>query len=138
MNQSLPKPARSLDRARQQLRAAGFSWLPDGTLVDDQRKPVEFTILTNSGNAERAQIATIIQDDLKQLGMRVGVVTLDLRALLDRILTSHDYDACVLGLGGGDGDPNSEMNVWLSSGATHLGARRSACPPRRGRPRSIR
>ena len=59
---------------------AGFSWKPDGTLVDDQRKPVEFTILTNSGNAERIQIATIIQDDLKQLGMRVGVVTLELSA----------------------------------------------------------
>ena len=66
------------------------------------------------------QIATIIQDDLKQIGMRVGVVTLDQSAMLDRIMTSHDYDACVLGLAGGDGDPNSEMNVWLSSGATHL------------------
>ena len=120
VNQALPRPARSLDRAREQLRAAGFSWLPDGTLVDDQRQPVEFTILTNSGNAERNQIATIIQDDLKQIGMRVGVVTLDLRAMLDRVMTTHDYDACVLGLTGGDGDPNSEMNVWLSSGATHL------------------
>ena len=120
VNQALARPARSLDRARQQLRAGGFSWLPDGTLVDDQRQPVAFTILTNSGNAERAQIATIIQDDLKQIGMRVGVVTLDLRAMLDRVMTSHDYDACVLGLAGGDGDPNSEMSVWLSSGATHL------------------
>ena len=120
MNHALPKPARSLERARQQLRAGGFSWLPDGTLVDDQRKPVEFTLLANSGNAERNQIATIVQDDLKQLGMRVGVVTLAQSAILDRILTSHDYDAVVLGLTGGDGDPNSEMNVWLSSGATHL------------------
>ena len=52
--------------------------------------------------------------------MRVNVVTLELRALLDRLLTTHDYEACVLGLGGGDADPNSEMNVWLSSGGTHL------------------
>jgi peptide/nickel transport system substrate-binding protein len=120
VNQALPRPARSLDRARQQLRAAGFSWLPDGTLVDDQKQPVAFTILTNSGNAERNQIATIIQDDLKQIGMRVGVVTLAQSAILDRIMTSHDYDACMLALTGGDGDPNSEMNVWLSSGATHV------------------
>ena len=120
VNQSLPKPARSIERARQQLRAGGFSWQADGRLMDDQGQAVEFTILTNSGNAERLQIATIIQDDLKQLGMRVNVVTLELRAMLDRVLTSHDYDACVLGLTGGDGDPNSEMNVWLSSGATHL------------------
>ncbi len=120
VNASLPKPARSIDRARQHLRAGGFSWLPDGTLVDDQRQPVAFSIVTNAGNAERSQMATIIQDDLKQIGMRVSVVTLDLRAMLDRINTSHDYDAIVLGLAGGDGDPNSEMNVWLSSGSTHL------------------
>lgn len=120
VNPSLAKPARSIERAKQSLRKEGFSWKTDGTLIDDQGQPVEFTILTNSGNAERMQIATIIQDDLKQLGMRVGVVTLAQSAMLDRVLTTHDYDACVLALGGGDGDPNSEMNVWLSSGATHL------------------
>ena len=120
VNRSLPRPARSIERARQLLRKAGFSWKPDGGLVDAEGHAVEFTVVTNAGNAERMQIATIIQDDLKQLGIRVGVVTLELRALLDRLLTSFDYDACVLGLGGGDADPNVEMNVWLSSGSTHL------------------
>jgi peptide/nickel transport system substrate-binding protein len=77
-------------------------------------------VVTNTGNTERIQIATIIQDDLKQLGMRVNVVTLELRALINRLLTTHEYEACVLGLGGGDADPNSEMNVWLSGGNMHL------------------
>jgi len=120
VNRSLPKPGRSIEHARQLLQKAGFAWKADGTLVDKEGQPVEFTVVTNAGNTERIQIATIIQDDLKQLGMRVSVVTLELRALLDRLLTTHEYDACVLGLGAGDGDPNSEMNVWLSSGSTHL------------------
>jgi len=120
VNRSLPKPGRSVESARQLLQKAGFAWKADGALVDKEGQPVEFTVVTNAGNTERIQIATIIQDDLKQLGMRVSVVTLELRALLDRLLTTHEYDACVLGLGGGDGDPNSEMNVWLSSGNTHL------------------
>jgi len=120
VNRSLPKPGRSVERARQLLRAAGFSWKTDGALVDSAGQPVEFTVVTNTGNTERFQIATIIQDDLKQLGIRVSVVTLELRALLDRLTTTYDYEACVLGLGGGDGDPNSEMGVWLSSGGTHL------------------
>jgi peptide/nickel transport system substrate-binding protein len=120
VNRSLPKPGRSVERARQVLRAAGFSWRADGTLVDGAGQPVEFTVVTNTGNTERFQIATIIQDDLKQLGIRVSVVTLELRALLDRLTTTYDYEACVLGLGGGDGDPNSELGVWLSSGGTHL------------------
>ena len=120
VNRSLPKPARSVERARQLLRTAGFSWKADGALLDKEGQPVEFTIVTNTGNTERIQIATIIQDDLKQIGMRVGVVTLENRALLDRLLTTSDYEACVLGLGAGDGDPAGEMNVWLSNGATHL------------------
>jgi peptide/nickel transport system substrate-binding protein len=120
VNRSLPKPGRSVEHARQLLQKAGFGWKADGTLVDKEGQPVEFTVVTNAGNTERIQIATIIQDDLKQLGMRVSVVTLELRALLDRLLTTHEYEACVLGLGGSDGDPNSEMNVWLSSGNTHL------------------
>jgi len=119
-NRSLPRPARSIEQARERLRTAGFGWSDDGMLVDKDRQPVEFTVVTNTGNSERIQIATIIQDDLKQLGMRVNVVTIEQRALIDRLLTSHEYDACVLSLGGGDGDPNSEMNVWLSSGETHL------------------
>lgn len=122
VNQSIARPARSIARARKLLQDGGFSWKADGTLVDADGQPVEFTLITNSGNAERQQMATIIQDDLKQLGMRVNVVPLDQRNLIDRVLKTHDYDAAMLGLGGAsaDGDPNSEMSVWLSSGATHL------------------
>ena len=117
---AIPRPPRAESRARGLLSGAGFSWKSDGALVDDAGTPVEFSILTNTGNPERLQIATIVQDDLKKIGMKVQIVTLEFRSLLDRVLRTHDYDACVLGLGSGDGDPNSEMNVWLSSGSTHL------------------
>ncbi len=120
INRSLPQPPRSLDRARRLLKTAGFSWKPDGTLVDGRGDAVEFSIATNSGNAERTGMASIIQDDVGQIGMRVHVVTLESRALLDRVLKTHDYDGCVLSLGAGDASPNGEMNVWLSSGGTHL------------------
>lgn len=120
INRSIPQPARSLERARQVLKSAGFVSRTDGTLADERGERVEFSIVTNTGNSERMQMATIIQDDLRQLGITVNVVTLELRALIDRLTKTHDYDACVLGLGNADGSPNTEMNVWLSSGATHL------------------
>jgi peptide/nickel transport system substrate-binding protein len=50
----------------------------------------------------------------------VQVVPLEFRSLLDRVMQTKDYDACVLGLGSFDADPNSDINVWLSSGGTHL------------------
>src|SRR5258708_15545165 len=52
--------------------------------------------------------------------MEVHVVPLEFRAMIDRVFQSFDYDAAVMGLGGGDADPNPEMNVWLSSGTSHL------------------
>jgi peptide/nickel transport system substrate-binding protein len=120
MDQSLAHPARSVERARDLLKSAGFSWRNDGRLLDSQNRPVEFSIIASSSNNQRTKIATLIQDDLSQLGMDVHVTPLEFRALLDRVFQTFDYEAAVMGLGGGDADPNPEMNVWLSSGSTHL------------------
>jgi len=120
VDQSLPHPARSLDHARELLKSAGFSWRSDGQLIDHQGRAVEFSIITSSSNAQRTKMATLIQDDLSKLGMNVHVVPLEFRAMLDRVFQSYDYEVAIMGLGGGDADPNPEMNVWLSNGSTHL------------------
>jgi len=120
VNRALPPPTRSLPRARELLAGAGFSWNADGTLLDRSGARVEFTVVTNAANASRVQMATILQDDLRQLGMQVQVVPLENRALLDRVLQSRDYEAALMALASGDVDPTSEMNVWVSSGPTHL------------------
>jgi peptide/nickel transport system substrate-binding protein len=121
---NLAHPERSLERARALLKEAGFSWTtgPNGesTLQDSGGKPVEFSILTSSTNADRAKMAALLQDDLKQLGMRVQVVPLEFRSLLDRVTQAKEYDACLMGIASYDADPNSDINVWLSSGGTHL------------------
>ena len=123
-NEKLPHSARSLDQARALLTEAGFSWSGgsngESTLVDSSGKPVEFSIITNSSNADRSKMAALIQDDLKQLGVRVQVVPLEFRSLLDRVTQTKEYDACVLGIASFDADPNSDINVWLSNGSSHL------------------
>jgi peptide/nickel transport system substrate-binding protein len=121
---NLARPARSLDRARTLLKEAGFSWNSgpngDSTLQDSDGNPVEFSILTSSSNADRSKMAALLQDDLKQLGMHVQVVPMEFRSLLDRVAQTKEYDACVMGIASYDADPNSDINVWLSSGGTHL------------------
>jgi peptide/nickel transport system substrate-binding protein len=120
VNQNIPHPKRSRERARQLLKSAGFTWNSSGQLLDGSGKAVEFSIITSSSNTQRMRIATLIQDDLSHLGMQVHVVPLDFRAMLDRIFQSFDYEVAVMALGGGDADPNPEMNVWLSNGSSHL------------------
>jgi peptide/nickel transport system substrate-binding protein len=120
IDNSIPHPARSIEQARELLRSAGFSWSRDGDLIDTAGTAVKFSILTSASNSQRTQMATIIQQDLKELGISVEVTPLEFRSVLDRIFQTHDYEAAVLGLGGGDVDPNSQMNVWLSSGNDHV------------------
>jgi peptide/nickel transport system substrate-binding protein len=120
INQTIPHPPQSVETARQLLKAAGYSWNAAGQLLDSARRPVEFSIITSSSNSQRMKMATLLQDDLSHLGMQVHVVPLEFRAMIDRVFQSFDYDAAIMGLGGGDADPNPEMNVWAFSGTSHL------------------
>jgi peptide/nickel transport system substrate-binding protein len=124
INHSIPRPARSLQRARSLLKEAGFSWTNGASgeeqLLDPDGKAVEFSVLTSSSNADRTKMATLIQADLKQLGMSVQVMPLEFRSLIDRLTQTKEYDACLLGIASFDADPNSDLNVWLSSGGLHL------------------
>ena len=131
LDSSVPRAARSLTLARTLLKAEGFSWRPDGALIDSTSVPVEFSILTSASNSQRTQMATMIQQDLQEIGVTVQVVSLEFRSVLDRVMQSHDYEAAVMGLGTGDVDPNAQLNVWLSSGDDHLwdlGAAHPATP----------
>ncbi|HKW16312.1 MAG TPA: ABC transporter substrate-binding protein [Terriglobales bacterium] len=120
VDNSIPHPQRSLENARQLLKSADYSWNGSGQLLDPSGKTVEFSIVTSSSNTQRMKMATLVQDDLSHLGMQVHVVPLDFRAMIDRVFQSFDYEAAIMALGGGDPDPNPEMNVWLSNGATHI------------------
>jgi peptide/nickel transport system substrate-binding protein len=120
INTALKPPERSPARARALLASAGFSWDADGGLVDAAGQRVEFSIIVNAANSARVQTATIVADDLGALGMHVALAPLENRALIDRVLTTYDYDTALMALGSGDADPNSEMNVWMSAGKTHL------------------
>jgi peptide/nickel transport system substrate-binding protein len=119
VDQSLPHPPRSLEKARELLKSAGFSWRGDA-LLDPRGQAVEFSIIASSSNTQRTKMAVLIQDDLSKLGMNVHVAPLEFRDVVNRVFQTYDYEVSIMGLGGGDADPNPEMNVWLSNGGTHL------------------
>ena len=100
------------------LQQDGFR-LDGTTLRDKQGNEVEFSLITNAGNKPRERMATVIQQDLAEIGIKLNVLTLDFPSLIDRMTQSFSYEAILLGLINTDIDPNSQMNVWLSSGDTH-------------------
>jgi len=117
-NSSLPAQKYDSAEALRLLARAGFRLVGE-TLRDASGNRVEFTVITNSGNKSREQMVTMIQQDLSQIGIKVNLVTLDFPSLIERITRTYDYEACLLGLVNTDLDPNSQMNVWLSSAENH-------------------
>ena len=117
-NRNLSVPHTDVAAAKAALARAGFHWAGP-RLEDGAGHPVRFSILINTGNAARQEMATLIQQDLSALGMEVNVVALDFPALVERLMHTQDYEACLLGLENVAPDPNAMMNVWLSSSPNH-------------------
>ena len=106
------------DSALRRLQQDGFR-LDNGVLRDKDGNAVEFSIITNAGNSARENMAAMIQQDLKKIGIKVNVATLDFPSLLERSSEKFNYEACLLGWLNADLDPNSQMNVWVSSADNH-------------------
>lgn len=119
LHPALPRPGRSISEAREILKDAAFTW-KDGALMGPDGTAVTFSILVSASNTQRARIASLIQEDLRELGIKVSVVTLEFRTMLDRVFNRFEYDAAVMAIASGDADPNAEMNVWLSGGSMHV------------------
>lgn len=97
--------------AKQLFAEAGWKDNGDGVLRKDG-KPFEFTIITNQGNDLRKNAATIIQSDLKKVGISVQIRVIEWAAFLKNFINKRNFEACLLGWGIGI-DPN-QIDIWNS------------------------
>jgi peptide/nickel transport system substrate-binding protein len=116
-----PMPWRPQE-AEKLLLSRGFYYRNVGAsrqLFDHDGNAVEFSLMTNAGNKSRERTALLVQQDLKRIGIRVNVETIDFPSLVERIQNSLHYEACLLGMVNVELDPISQANVWMSSGRNH-------------------
>lgn len=104
--------------ARTLLRSAGFRYDNQGRLLDDQGHRVEFTLLTNAGNKVREAIGSQIKQDLGRLGIQVNFNPINFNTLGEKLSTSRDWEAHMVGFTGGM-DPHQAANFWLTTGGSH-------------------
>lgn len=105
--------------SKQLLSKGGFKWDGKGNLTDKNGNLVEFTILTNAENTTRQAIGVILQDDLKNLGIKVNLRPLDFNTLIGRSDTG-DWQAILIGFTGSFFEPNDGANVWKLDGRLHM------------------
>ncbi|MCE9627200.1 MAG: ABC transporter substrate-binding protein [Candidatus Eisenbacteria bacterium] len=92
----------------------------DGVREDAQGHDVAFTIIYNGDNKLRAGMATLMQDDLAKVGIKLTPSGIDFNTLIAKTRADQDYDVCLLGLGSAvPADPGMGANFWKSTGPAH-------------------
>ncbi len=104
-------------RAKDLLLGAGFRYNPQGQLLDADGNLVRFSLITNAGNKVREAMGAQIKQDLAQIGIQVDFNPISFNSLLDT-LGNRQWEAHMIGFTG-DIDPNSNANLWSSSGGSH-------------------
>jgi len=64
---------------------------------DKDGQTLGFTLLTNNGNKQRADAATIIKERLKTLGIDVQVRLIEWSAFIEKFINKRNFDAVILG-----------------------------------------
>ena len=91
----------------------------DGVREDGAGNPIEFSLITNEGNTVREQVAMRIAEGLAALGLKANYQAIDFGDVVERLVTSYEWEAVVIGLTGGT-EPHDGMGVWHSSADLHL------------------
>ncbi len=74
-------------RAKELLKSAGY----------DAKHPLEFTLITNTGNETRIYAAQIIQQQLLKVGVKMKIRTMEWQAFLNTVVFPRRFEAVLLG-----------------------------------------
>ena len=114
--------AYDLDKANAYLDDMGLTERnEEGYRIDDEGRVVEFVINTYTDSPDYARIISIMKTEFKRVGVKANMVQLTFSGLVSKLMREHNWEAIIIGLTGGYGDPmNSGRNVWPSSGNLHM------------------
>lgn len=120
LNKNLKPYDKNLDKSKELLKKSGFYLDKKGKLFDKHGHRVEFDLYTNAGNTEREAIGVMVKQDLEDLGMKVNFKPIEFNSLVNKLVSTYDWDMVIMGLTGSPLEPNGGKNVWFSDGRLHM------------------
>lgn len=91
----------------------------DAVREDGSGAPVRFTVLLQKGISASEKGAAVMRERFAAVGVGLDVVPMELGAMLGR-WQKGDYDAIYHLLSPTDTDPAGNLDLWLSSGSSHV------------------
>ena len=117
---SIPRYEFSRDKARALLEGLGLKNRDaDEWLEDEKGTEARLAVLTFRGNRVLERSATVLSDDLRQIGVALDIVPLEPNAVQQAVVAG-DFEAALITLNLTDPDPAMTKDLWLSSGSFHL------------------
>jgi len=102
-------------KAKELLAQAGWKDTDGDGLLDKDGQPFEFNIVTNQGNQYRANAGVIIQRRLAEIGIKVGLRTIEWSAFIKEFIIKGRFECCLLAW---TIPPDPDLyDVWHSSSA---------------------
>ncbi|HEX5216740.1 MAG TPA: ABC transporter substrate-binding protein [Vicinamibacterales bacterium] len=113
-------PARNPDEARALLRKIGLSDRNgDGLLDDAAGHTARFSVFTIKGSTARERAMSVVQEQLRAIGLQMDVTAMPMGALLEA-WGKAQYDAIYFAALADSIDPSRNPEFWLSSGQFHF------------------
>ncbi|MRX73603.1 peptide-binding protein [Bacillus lacus] len=94
----VPKFGYDTEKAKQLLGEAGWKDSNGDGILDKEGKKFSFTLKTNQGNKVREDVAVIVQQQLKEVGIEVKPEIVEWSAFIEQISAPNwNYEAMILG-----------------------------------------
>jgi peptide/nickel transport system substrate-binding protein len=116
----VPRYQYDLARARELLKSIGLEDRNGNGVVEDSAgTEARFTVITQKGITYYERGLTVLREQAAMIGIALEAAPIDQQTAVKRLL-SCDYDAIYFRAVMTDLDPAGNMDLWLSSGQSHL------------------
>jgi peptide/nickel transport system substrate-binding protein len=95
---TLEKYSYNTAKAKELLAAAGWKDSNgDGVVENSDGKKLELTLICPTGSTIREQAALMVQENLKAVGIKVDIKSMEFSAVMEQVVANHDFDMYMMG-----------------------------------------
>lgn len=107
------------EKAISLLSSIGIKQDKNGIMRDWNNNQIEFDLGIASSSPITNDMAQIIYDECKSVGIKINVRQTDFQKMVEQLTSTYDWQAIIIGLGS-NFFPTQGSNVWPTTGNLHL------------------